>query len=377
MRAGTALPAGVDPQLGPDATGLGWVYQYVLYPGRYCPAHPGGAWWDAESGAWYASPGGGSPEKREDLQRVRAFDDPGTCPLDGNALVPADQDLASLRSIQDWYLRFELKVRGRAEVASIGGFVKEYQVVVDPVRLRGFGLALEDIARVIGESNREVGGSVIETAENEYMVRSRGYIRGLDDLGRAALGRDEHGKPGVPPGAWRRSRSGASRGAAIGEWNGKGEAGGGVIVSRFGENAYKVIRDVKAKIAEIEPGLPPGVAVKTSYDRSALIERSIDTLRETLIEEILVVGLLCNPLPPPREERARRDLHGAGRSARELRRHALPGDQREHHEPGRHRHSHRRHGGQLRGDGGERPQAPRCGGGARATQGSPRVRSRR
>ena len=286
------LPAGVDPQLGPDATGLGWVYQYVLHPGHYCPGHPRGLWRDARSGLWYASPDAAPAERRDELESVRAFDEPGTCPIDGMPLVPAEQDLASLRSIQDWYLRYELKVEGVAEVASIGGFVKEYQVVVDPVRLRGFGLALDEIARAVEASNREVGGSVIETAENEYMVRSRGYLRGLDDLGHVALGRDEHGNPVLLRDVATLQIGGESR-RGIGEWNGMGEAVGGVIVSRFGENAYKVIRDVKAKIAEVEPGLPPGVALKTSYDRSALIERSIDTLRVTLLEEMLVVGLLC------------------------------------------------------------------------------------
>ncbi|HVR76038.1 MAG TPA: efflux RND transporter permease subunit, partial [Planctomycetota bacterium] len=183
-------------------------------------------------------------------------------------------------------------VDGVSEVAAIGGFVKQYQVILDPERLRAFPVALKDIVVAIERSNTDVGGSVIEMAENEYMVRSRGYLRGLEDLGKVTVAVNPYGVP-VRLGdiATLQVAGEARRGS--GDWNGKGEAVGGVVISRFAENAYKVIRDAKARLAELETGLPSGVAIKTAYDRSALIVRSIDTLRVTLIEEMLVVGILC------------------------------------------------------------------------------------
>jgi copper/silver efflux system protein len=297
------LPAGVEPRLGPDATGVGWVYQYVLYPGYYCPDHPRGLWHDEEEDKWYANPGDAPAKRQASLVKVRAFDKPGTCPLTGKPLVYSNQNLASLRSLQDWYLRYQLTaVPNVAEVASIGGFVKEYQAVLKPQRLLAYKLPVKDIVSGIQRSNNDVGGSVVEMSENEYMVRSRGYFgtpRGgqpgdaLKDLGRVTVGVDA--KDGTPihlADVAALQIAGEER-RGIGEWDGRGEAVGGVIVARYGANAYQVIHDAKSKLAELEDGLPPGVSIKTAYDRSDLIDRSIHTLKHTLLEEMIVVSLVC------------------------------------------------------------------------------------
>jgi Cu(I)/Ag(I) efflux system membrane protein CusA/SilA len=228
--------------------------------------------------------------------------------------------LASLRSLQDWYLRYPLtSVAGVSEVAPIGGFVKQYQVVLDPQKLQAYGVPLRDVVMAIERSNNDVGGSVVELAENEYMVRSRGYLKGVDDINRIVVGMP---KDAAAAATWRRRGGGAAvvvasaampaarRGTPIllrdvaavqvggamrrgvGELDGRGEAVGGVVVARFGENAFKVIADAKAKLAELEDGLPPGVFVKTTYDRSALIDRSVNTLRTAVVEELVVTALI-------------------------------------------------------------------------------------
>ncbi|HWP66175.1 MAG TPA: CusA/CzcA family heavy metal efflux RND transporter [Candidatus Limnocylindria bacterium] len=287
------LPANVQPALGPDATGVGWVYQYVLYPGWYCAAHPQGIWRDAERDRWWAHPGEAPADRHAALVRVRGFEEPGECPLDGTPLVSSNQDLAQLRSLQDWYLRYPLTaVPGVAEVASIGGFVRQYQVVLRPEALQAFALSLDDVVSAIRRSNADVGGSVVELAEHEYMVRSRGYLRGLDDLGAVVVGTGEGGTPILLRDVASLEVGGEMR-RGIGELDGRGEAVGGVVISRFGENAYKVIRDAKAKLAELETGLPPGVFVRTTYDRSALIERAVGTLRRAVVEELLITALIC------------------------------------------------------------------------------------
>ena len=294
------LPKGVEPKLGPDATGVGWVYQYVLYPGYYSPDHPKGFWHDAEAGGgdrWYASPDEAPKERREKLVKVRAFEKPGVVggvdPLTRTPLLSANQDLAQLRSLQDWYMRYPLtSVEDVSEVASIGGYVRQYQVILDPLKLRAYGLPLRDVMMAIQRSNNDVGGSVIELAENEYMVRSRAYLTGLEDLAKVPVGLGEKGTP-VMLGDIATLQVGGDMRRGVGELNGEGEAVGGVVVARFGANAYKVIADVKAKLVSLEDGLPPGVFVKTTYDRSNLINRSISTLRDTLVEEIIVVGLVC------------------------------------------------------------------------------------
>jgi Cu(I)/Ag(I) efflux system membrane protein CusA/SilA len=287
------LPAGVEPKLGPDATGVGWVYQYVLYPGYFDADHPKGLWHDEQGNQWYAEPGNAPANRRESLVKVRGFDAPGNSPLTGKPLVSSNQDLASLRSLQDWYLRYPLSsVPGVAEVASIGGFVKEYQVVLKPEKVRAYNLAIKDLMMAVQRSNNDVGGSVVEMSENEYMVRSRGYLRGLNDLAQVPVGMGAGGTPVFLGDVASLQIAGAER-RGIGEWNGQGEAVSGIVIARYGANAYQLIKDTKAKLAELEDGLPPGVTIKTAYDRSQLIERSIHTLRHTLIEEMIVVGLVC------------------------------------------------------------------------------------
>jgi Cu(I)/Ag(I) efflux system membrane protein CusA/SilA len=289
------LPRGVEPKLGPDATGVGWVYQYVLYPGYYCADHPKGLWHDVGADRWYASIHDAPVDRQASLTRVRGFQEPGPrgCPLDGTPLVPAGLDLAQLRSLQDWYLRYALtSVEDVAEVASIGGFVRQYQVVLDPQKLDAYGVPLRMVTEAIERSNNDVGGSVVELSENEYLVRSRGYLRGLDDLAKVVVSVGVSGTPVLLSDIATLEIGGEAR-RGISEYNGVGEAVGGVIVARFGANAYKVIHDAKAKLFDLEDGLPPGVFIRPTYDRSELITRSVDTLRDTLVEEIIVVGLVC------------------------------------------------------------------------------------
>jgi copper/silver efflux system protein len=295
------LPKGVDPKLGPDATGVGWVYQYVLYPGYYSPDHPKGLWHDPDEAAcaadgvrpWFASREEAPQKTQGRLVHVRAWEQPGADPLSEVPLVSANQDLSELRSLQDWYLRYPLtSVEDVSEVASIGGYVRQYQVLLDPQKLQAYRLPLRDIIMAVERSNNDVGGSVIELAENEYMVRSRGYLKGLDDLAKVPVGLGENGTP-LMLGDVATLQIGGEARRGVSELNGQGEAVGGVVVARFGANAHKVIRDVKAKLGALEDSLPPGVFVKPTYDRSNLINRSVATLRDTLVEEIIVVGLVC------------------------------------------------------------------------------------
>jgi len=230
------MPKGVTPQIGPDATGVGWVYQY--------------------------------------------------------ALVAKEKTLAELRSIQDWYLRYQLtKAHGVAEVASIGGFVQTYQVTVDPVKLRAYGIPLARVAQVIRDSNRDVGGRVVEMAETEYMVRGKGYLRGRADLEQLVV-KAEKGTPVLVRDIARVELAPDER-RGLAELNGEGEVVSGIVMARYGQNALEVIHNVKEKIAEVSAGLPEGVAVETVYDRSDLIHRAIDTLKMTLLEESLIVALVC------------------------------------------------------------------------------------
>jgi Cu(I)/Ag(I) efflux system membrane protein CusA/SilA len=230
------LPAGVSPQLGPDATGVGWVYQYVVQAGN--------------------------------------------------------RTLAELRTLQDWYLRYQLtKAHGVSEVASVGGFVQQYQVIVDPARLRAYGIPLMRVAQVIRDSNRDVGGRVVEMAETEYMVRGRGYLRGAADIGDLVL-RAEGGTP-VRVRDVARIELGPDERRGLTELDGTGEVVSGIVVARFGENALRVIDSIKQRIEELKPGLPEGVTIEPVYDRSDLIHRAIDTLTTTLIEEALIVAAVC------------------------------------------------------------------------------------
>jgi Cu(I)/Ag(I) efflux system membrane protein CusA/SilA len=234
--ASSRMPKGVTPQIGPDATGVGWVYEYVL--------------------------------------------------------LAKDKTLAELRSIQDWYVRYQLsKAHGVAEVASIGGFVQTYQVTVDPVKLRSYGIPLMKVAQVIRDSNRDVGGRAVEMAETEYMVRGKGYLRGKGDIEMLVVKADK-GTPVLVRDIARVELVPDER-RGLTELNGEGEVVSGIAMARYGENALEVIANLKAKVAEIGPGLPPGVTVQPVYDRSELINRAIDTLKRTLLEESLIVAAVC------------------------------------------------------------------------------------
>jgi len=233
------LPSSARPALGPDATGVGWVYQYALI--------------DRTGG----------------------------------------HDLAQLRSIQDWFLKFELQtVEGVSEVAAIGGMVKQYQVVVNPNRLRAYNIPVQTVKMAIQRGNQETGGRVIEMAEAEYMVRASGYITGLKDLEAIPVALAENGTPILLKDI-ADIRTGPELRRGIGELNGEGEAVGGVIIMRSGENALKTIDLVKEKIEILKSSLPEGVEVITTYDRSALINRAVDNLSQKLLEEFLIVALVC------------------------------------------------------------------------------------
>ncbi|HSH26888.1 MAG TPA: CusA/CzcA family heavy metal efflux RND transporter, partial [Wenzhouxiangella sp.] len=233
------LPPEARPALGPDATGVGWVYQYAL------------------------------------IDRT------------------GKHDLAELRSLQDWFLRYELQtVEGVSEVAAIGGMVRQYQVVVDPDKLRAYNIPLSKVSEAIRSGNMETGGRVIEMAEAEYMIRATGYIDSLEDLEAIPVRTTEDGVP-IRIRDIARVQFGPDLRRGIGELNGEGEAVGGVIVMRFGENAMATIERVKNKLEELKKGLPEGVEIVETYDRSSLINRAVDTLTEKLIEEFIVVALVC------------------------------------------------------------------------------------
>lgn len=313
------LPKGVTPQLGPDATGVGWVYEYSLRNGYYCPQHPDGMYHDPDKPAqWYATREDAPLEIRDRLERVRIFDHGGTCPWDGETnLVIGEFDLSELRSLQDWYLRYELTaVDGVSEVAAVGGFVRQYQVVVDPDRLLAYNIPLSQIRMAIQRSNNDVGGRVLEMSETEYMVRGRGYLasltpaqiekaraegvpidraraqQGIQDLERIAIRATETGTA-VFLKDIAKVRLGPEMRRGLAESDGKGEVVGGIVVMRFGENALQVIHNVKQRLDDLKQGLPAGVDVVSEYDRSGLIERAVETLTHTLIKEMIVVGFVC------------------------------------------------------------------------------------
>lgn len=305
------LPEGAQPQLGPDATGVGWIYQYVLLTGGYCAEHPNGLWQDPETDEWFAE-----PHEGRDLIHHRIFTQRETCPLDGAALVQPEADLADLRSIQDWYLRYELtSLDGVSEVAAIGGFEKQYQITVDPVALRAYGISMQTLRMKVQEANADAGGRVLEMGESEFLVRSHGYLGSMTDAERRAANitstslrnvREEKviedlksislkvadGSP-VYLRDVARIAVGPEIRRGIAEWNGQGETVGGIVVMRFGENARDTIERVKNRMEELVRSLPPGVDVATGYDRSDLIDRAVNTLSNTLIEEMLIVSLIC------------------------------------------------------------------------------------
>jgi len=233
------LPEGARAALGPDATGVGWIYEYALVD-------------------------------RSDRH-----------------------DLAQLRSIQDWFLRYELKtVPGVAEVASIGGMVKQYQVQLDPVKLAGFGITQAQAVQAIRQANQEAGGSVLELAEAEYIVRASGYLKTLDDFRAIPLRTAAGGVP-VTLGDVAAIQIGPEMRRGIAELNGEGEVAGGVVILRSGKNARAVIAAVKDRLVDLKKSLPPGVEIVTTYDRSQLIDRAVDNLSYKLLEEFLVVAIVC------------------------------------------------------------------------------------
>ncbi|HEY3252061.1 MAG TPA: efflux RND transporter permease subunit, partial [Ignavibacteria bacterium] len=230
------LPPGATPVMGPDGTGVGHVYWYHLKSDKY--------------------------------------------------------DLGELRALQDYYLKYQLtSVEGVAEVASIGGFVKQYQIDVDPGKLYSYGLGINDVVAAVQKSNRDVGGSNLESSESEYFVRGKGYISSTYDIENIVLKNNETGIPIRISDVGTVQIGGDSRRGLL-DMNGEGEVVGGIIVMRYGENASTVIERVKEKIKELEKGLPEGITIQTSYDRSSLIERSINTLKNALIEEAIVVSLV-------------------------------------------------------------------------------------
>ena len=234
---GSQLPKGVTPSLGPDATGVGWAFMY--------------------------------------------------------SLNSTNRDLAELRSMQDWYLKYQLtSVPGVAEVASVGGFVKQYQVTVDPTKLRAYNLALKDVSTAIERSNGEVGGRSLELAEREFILRVKGYVTNLDDLKKIAVGIGDKGVPILLRDV-ATIQFGPDMRRGIAEANGEGETVGGIVVVRYGANAHQVIQDVKARLATAMKALPADVKVTINYDRSELIDHAVKTLKDKLIEESIVVALVC------------------------------------------------------------------------------------
>ena len=233
------LPPSARPQLGPDATGVGWVYLYALVD---------------RSGK---------------------------------------HDLSQLRSLQDWFLKYELQtVSGVSEVSALGGMVKQYQVKVSPEKLRAFDIPLSHIQNTIQRGNQEVGASVVEMAEAEYMVRATGYIQGVEDLGNIPLGVNANGAPLLLKNV-AEIEVGPQMRRGIAELNGEGETVGGIVVMRSGENAQKTIDGVKEKLEKLKSGLPEGVEIVTVYDRSGLISRAVDSLWKSLLEELAIVALIC------------------------------------------------------------------------------------
>ncbi|MDQ6964758.1 MAG: CusA/CzcA family heavy metal efflux RND transporter [Mariprofundales bacterium] len=233
------LPAGVTPSLGPDATGVGWVYEYAL------------------------------------------VDKTG------------QHNLAELRSIQDWYMRYALQtVQGVSEVASVGGFVKQYQIEVDPNSLAEYGISLATVKHAIKRSNNDVGGRLLEMGETEFMVSGKGYIKGIADLESIAIGVDDHGTPILLRDV-SHIHLGPELRRGLVELNGQGEVAGGVVIMRYAENALSTINAVREKLEELKAGLPEGVEIVPVYDRGGLIDRAVENLKDKLFEEFLVISLVC------------------------------------------------------------------------------------
>ncbi len=233
------LPTGARTALGPDATGVGWVYEYAL------------------------------------------IDRSGK------------HDLSQLRGIQDWFLKYELqKVPGVAEVATAGGMVRQYQITLDPNKLRAFGITLNQVKQAVEKGNQEAGGSVLEMGEAEYMVRAKGYLKSISNIDEIPLAINKNGVPILLKDVAYTQLGPQSRRGVI-ELNGEGEAVGGIIVMRYGQNAMDTIKEIKKKLNELKTSLPAGVEIVETYNRSGLIQRAINTLYDKLMEEFIVVSLIC------------------------------------------------------------------------------------
>ena len=284
------LPANARPELGPDATGVGWVYEYALVDRKN------------------------------------------------------NHDLSQLRSIQDWFLKYELQtVPGVSEVATIGGMVKQYQVVLDPDSLRAYGLPLSKVRKAIQLGNQETGGSVIEMAEAEYMVRATGYIDSLEDLKSIPLGVNQQGTPILLKDV-AQIRLGSQLRRGVAELAGVGEVVGGVVIMRFGENALTTISKAKAKLEELSRSLPDGVEIIETYDRSALINRAVDNLKLKLLEEFIVVALVCAVFLFSPAFCIGDNTFPADRNTCCVYYYGTHGHQRQHHVIGRYRYRHRCNG---------------------------------
>ena len=283
-----SLPEGVTPTLGPDATGVGWVYQYVLVEKPVCPVDGKETSRQSEFELDY----NGRRLYFDSHECLAAFSADPERYADSPFRVESKQNLAELRSFQDWYLKYWLEsVSGVSEVASVGGFEKQYQVTADPNKLVAYGVPLKRLIAAIRAGNNDVGGRTIEFSGREYFVRGRGYVGSTADLEMIPLGTDGRGTPVLLRDV-ATIQEGPDLRRGIADLDGEGETVGGIVVMRYEENALDVIERVKEKLAEIEPALPEGIEVLPVYDRSALIERSIDTLRRTLLEESLIVSLV-------------------------------------------------------------------------------------
>ena len=231
------LPEGASPTLGPDATGVGWAFIYALQSDRH--------------------------------------------------------DLSELRSLQDWFLRFELTgIPGVAEVASVGGYVRQYQIAIDPLKLRAYGIPISRIKEAVQRSNRDVGGRLLELAEKEFMIRGRGYIESIDDIRKISLGTGRTGTP-VRLRDVARVDVGPEIRRGLAEWDGQGETVGAIVIVRQGADTREVIRRVKTRLAELKPQLPEGVSFEVAYDRTSLIDRVIESLRSSLTQQFFIVGIVC------------------------------------------------------------------------------------
>ena len=301
----SSLPANAQSQLGPDATGVGWIYGYAL------------------------------------VDRTHKH------------------DISQLRSLQDWFLKYELQtVPGVSEIATIGGMVKQYQVIVDPEKLRAYDIPLSLIKTAINRGNQEAGASVVEMGEAEYMVTATGYLKNVEDIKKIPLGLNSNGTS-LQLRDVADVITGPQMRRGIAELDGEGEVVGAYVVMRFGENAQKTIELVKKKLEELKKGLPEGVEIVTTYDRSILINHAVDNLYEKLLEEFIVVVLICAVFLFHFRSSHGHHYQSAHWYPGCFHHHACPGTQCQHHVSGWHRHSHRCDGGWCDCDGGKCTQAYR------------------